>query len=433
MKKLIVSIGLCALLVLSSCGLSPEKALQEAVQSGEWTLTDDRIIMNETRIDDTEHGKCSFSVSMDVQLPSVPEKVPVYLIELNDFSADFLEKTTDYLMTGDLYNGQRSKQDIEQEILDASNDFITHTIMPVYQDQADDWLEALNKQYEEANLGNGEAYKFNDKENIKVLHLKSYPDYENSIMDFYADSDTFYFRIDEFNKSYRALENKIGENIEAKGTQTTYEQALKIADNAMAALFDVPFVMAQSRITDKINHLEYLWNDADEETSLGQSYAFYYNRDYDGIPSLLIDSVSAPVMDTDAIKFPETYPQEYTLIVVDDRGIALMNHYSFSETIEKLDEDTELMPIGDILNSFLDSAAYHALRNISAQIKIARIDFGLVREPVSGNPRQYRMVPAWNFVGHLNGFEEDGDSSILTINALDGSVLTSYDSILPPK
>ena len=138
-------------------------------------------------------------------------------------------------------------------------------------------------------------------------------------------------------------------------------------------------------------------------------------------------------MDTDAIKFPETYPQEYTLIVVDDRGIALMNHYSFSETIEKLDEDTELMPIGDILNSFLDSAAYHALRNISAQIKIARIDFGLVREPVSGNPRQYRMVPAWNFVGHLNGFEEDGDSSILTINALDGSVLTSYDSILPPK
>ena len=451
MKKLIVSIGLCAMLVLSACQPTPEqeiivgkgdgvlnqKALEEADQSADWTQDEDRIVWSETRTVNTEIGECSFSVSMDAKLPSIPDKVPVFLIQPKEFSMDFLENASKYLMKGDMYYGKPSKQDIEMEILDAKKDFSTHTIRKDYQSQADEWLEFLNERYNKADDSNSDAkYEFDDKEfGIRGLHLKSYPKYENSIMDFQAHGeciDNFYFRVDEFHRSFQYLENTIGESLQAKGTQTTYEQALDIADKAMTALFDVPFMLVQSRITDTINHNEYLWSDEDKETSLRQSYVFYYNREYDDIPSLYIDP--APILGTDNTEYAKPYTREYALIVVDDRGIAQMRYESFSETIEKLNENVKMMPFAEVFERFKSDVFYHNIWGFSADIQITRIDFGLVREPVKDNPNQYMMVPAWNFVGHIkNDWFEEPEQSILALSAIDGSIITDYQSICDPK
>lgn len=70
----------------------------------------------------------------------------------------------------------------------------------------------------------------------------------------------------------------------------------------------------------------------------------------------------------------------------------------------------------------------------SADITITQIEFGMVREPVKDNPNQYMMVPAWNFIGDIkSGWVKEREKSILALNAIDGSVITEYDSICDPK
>ena len=447
-----ITIGLMVLIVAcfaSACQPTPEKAavvnkanypledliLEKADPNEKWTQTTDRIIWNETKSVNTEIGECTITVSMNVTVPQIPDKVPVVLIEPKELSLDFLKSTANYLMRGEIYDGKPSKQDVEMEILAFKKDISAHTIREGYdyQEQVEEMLEFLNEKYSEATDGNSKAryeYELDGYGNIG-FRLKSYPT-DNSIMTFSPfRKDGFSFRHSELNRVFFYLDTISGENIQANGAQTTYNQALVKADEALKTLFDVPFTMMHSCITDIINDNEYLWNDG-EETSLGQAYVFYYTREYDDVPSLYIDPAS--IMVTENTEYSKPYTREYALIVVDDRGIVQMRYQSFSDTVGKLNDNVKLIPFKEVLERFKKDVFYHNLWGLSTVIEITRIEFGLVREPVKDNPDQYMMVPAWNFIGNIDdGWFDQQEMSILALSAINGSVITDYSSILAPK
>lgn len=426
------------------------KVLEESVStaSEKTALADDRIVWNETKTVNVEdYGEYTVSVNMDIKTPALPKQVPAYLIEPQELSIDFMKKAAQYLMKGDIFDGKESKEDVTKELLDFKRDISAHTITENGQREIESYMEFMEKRYNDAADSNKEAkFVYNDEEyGERGLHLKSYAN-DNSIMEFSAYSqwrigiiDGFMFCVNEFNRVFQYLDHISGENIQASGTKATYKEALATADETMATLFDEPYVMAHSNIIDIINDNEYLWNE-DVETSQGQAYVFYYVREYDGFPSLFIDK--APQTMTDNSEYAKPYAREYACIVADDRGIAKMWYESYSNTLEKLNENVELMPFDDVLERFKDGVFYHNLWGYpgsSTEINITGVEFGMVREPVKDNADQFMMVPAWNFIGNMgntdfdDSYGEGNEKSILALSAIDGSIITDYAGIVYPK
>lgn len=420
-----------------------DKVIQPG-QSGEAAALPDRVVWNETRtvnVDIDDMGDYTVTASMDAQMPRIPEKTPAYLIEPNEFSEDFMKKAAQYLMKGEIFDGRETKEDVMKELLDFKKDISAHKIRDGYQEQADEHIEFLNKRYDNAADGNGKPkFEYSSEEyGERWFHLKSYPD-GGGIMEFtsFIGTDGFYFRINDFNRSFRYISDIPGGNVQANGVKTTFGEAQAIADKAMEDLFDEPFVMVQSDITDIINDNEYYWHDG-EDTSIGQAYVFYYTCEYGGIPSLFIKS--APSWSGENTEYAKPYGREGACVVVDDRGISEMWYESYSKTSQTLNENVNLMPFYEVLEKLKDGIFYHNLWGLggsTVEINITGIEFGMVREPVRDNPGQYMMVPAWNFIGNLGGsiWDESGCSqgkSILALSAIDGSIITDYSELLDPK
>ena len=461
---LLCAFAYCVLLLSAACQPTPQseavvnkgsgelenKVLEESdsTASKETAPAADRIVWNETKTVNVEdYGEYTVSVNMDIKTPALPEQVPAYLIEPQELSIDFMKKAAQYLMKGNIYDGKESKEDVTKELLDYKRDISAHTITENGQREIESYMEFMEKRYIDAADSNKEAkFEYNDEEyGERGLHLKSYAN-DNSIMSFSAYSqwrigiiDGFMFHINVFNRAFQYFNNTSGESIQANGVKATYKEALATADEAMATLFEEPYVMAHSNIIDIINHQEYLWNE-DVETSQGQAYVFYYVREYDGIPSLFIDG--APQTMTDNSEYAKPYAREYACVVVDDRGIAKMWYVSYSNTIEKLNENVALMPFGEVLERFKDGVFYHNLWGFpgsSTEINITGVEFGMVREPVKDNADQFMMVPAWNFIGDMGNtdfddkYGEGSGQSILALSAIDGSIITDYAGIVYPK
>ncbi len=428
-------------------GALEEQVLESAQTTGEEPpKADNRIVWSESRtVNFEDQGDYTVAINMDIEAPEMPQNVPVYLIEPQEFSIDSMKRVAEYLMPGEIFDGKESKEDVEKELLDFEKDVSAHTILQGYEEQADGYREFMNTRYEKAADSNSEAnFEYNDKEfGERLLHLKSYTD-DNSILELFSNAisdtaliDHFSFRNNRFNRSFRYLSEMTGEKTQPKDLKITYDEALAAASDAMTTMFEEPFAMAHSDVIDLINHQEYLWHDG-VETSVGQAYVFYFVRSYDGIPSLFIDS--APIVSTDSTEYAAPYAREGVLVAVDDSGIADMWYDSYSKTVEKINDNVGLMPFDQVLERFKDGIFYHSLWGFpgtTVDISITGVEFGMVREPVKDNPDQYMMVPAWNFIGNLGTSElPDGANdgkSMLTLSAIDGSIVTNYEEMVDPK
>ncbi len=428
-------------------GVLEDKVLESAQSSGEATpQADDRIVWSETKtVCFEDQGEYTVTVNMDVEMPEIPQNVPVYRIEPKEFSIDFMKNAAHYLMPGEIFDGKESKEDVEKELLDFEKDVSAHTLLAGYEGDADSYREFVNKRYEKAADSNVEAvFEYNDKEfGERLLHLKSYTD-ENSILELWANAisgtkliDHFSFHNNRFNRSFMYLSKMTGKKTEPKDLKITYDEALATANDAMTTLFEEPFSMTHTDVIDLINYHEYLWHDG-VDTSVGQAYVFYYTRTYDGIPSLLIRS--APIVCTDSTEYAAPYAREGVFVVVDDSGIAEIWYDSYSKTVEKLNDNVSLMPFDQVLERFKDGIFYHNLwgfAGTTAEINITGVEFGMVREPLKDTPDQYMMVPAWTFIGSIGSSElpsgaYDG-KNMLTLSAIDGSIVTDYEEMVDPK
>lgn len=455
-KTLMLVVLICGMLLGTACQKTPgqevvvnesdisldELVLKKACANDEWTQTEDSIIWEQTKSVDTEIGESTVSINIDVDMPDYPRNVPVYIIKPGEFSEEFLKKTSEYLFDGEIYGGTLTKKDILTQKLTFQKDISEHTILNGYEKEVDGWLEYYDEEYNKAPDDNS-APIFNENSN-HYFYLKSYTDKNEAIhFKVYRNRGTVdgvIFRGIGYNEEFYYINVLSAKDTQAKEAELTYKQALSAANNAMTDLFDVPYSMVRTRIIDKINFAEYIWNDM-MPTSKSQAYSFYFTREYDGVPSLLIDP--APIVMTETTQYSKPYTREYVCVIVDDSGIVYMKYISFSDTIDLLNDSVKIMPFDKVLEQFKKSIFYHSLWGNNAEISITKIEFGMVREPIKDNPDEYMMVPAWNFIGEVktNFFEgntheyesEEQEKSILVVNAINGSIVTDYESITDPK
>ena len=125
---------------------------------------------------------------------------------------------------------------------------------------------------------------------------------------------------------------------------------------------------------------------------------------------------------------------EKVRIFIDDDGVYAYMWNGPSSITEMLNDKATLLPFDQIKEIFAsrilvkygDYIGDDASKNIS--VNITRISLGLARVTEKNNNNYGILVPVWDFFGTYdqgNGYPigYDGYESLLTINAIDGSII----------
>ncbi len=190
------------------------------------------------------------------------------------------------------------------------------------------------------------------------------------------------------------------------------------------------------------------------------SYRLYYTRIYNGLPETYFEAhtvktitdiqENAVIVDaqTKAIVAMISSPgdpaqgREYLCIEVKDGGIVKARWNNPSEIKSAADKDSNMLPFERIKEIFLErmdarmasgdaNADTYAFPD-GTEIVINRVELGLIRLPEEGEKGEYKLVPAWMFMGYqknkayhyLNKVPDTGaDTCFMTINAIDGTVI----------
>ncbi len=206
---------------------------------------------------------------------------------------------------------------------------------------------------------------------------------------------------------------------------------------------------------------------ATDPTNPPQAYVFYFTREVNGVPTTYETSDGAsdgPVVDN---KYVEYYTYEKLYMVIDDTGIVELQWTSPMKLTDTIADNAKLKGFDEVMSIFKTQYFIRNALKVNGQVedytydpqnpnaspklveknyvyneKITSIKLGLMRLPIKDNPNEYTLVPVWDFFGteHVEYNEQHLDErtqktstsadfdctvkSILTINAIDGSVIT---------
>lgn len=169
------------------------------------------------------------------------------------------------------------------------------------------------------------------------------------------------------------------------------------------------------------------------EEKLIPGYVFTYIRNVDHIPVTYT---------TTNCGVPETYGMltdyEKCFVIVGNRGIEYVGYENPMQCGEMIQPSCELLPFSDI-SSVAQSimpikydAIYSSPTYSSVTFTIDRITLGYMRVMVKDAANQYQLIPVWDFFGtgectypsnDTRTFNVSPNGSLLTINAMDGTVI----------
>lgn len=173
-----------------------------------------------------------------------------------------------------------------------------------------------------------------------------------------------------------------------------------------------------------------LKNDKDNNT---WKYTAFCTRLAGDIPSAFILGESYYEQQDGSNSYMESWNYETVTISVDDSGIQGISWEYPVEMIEKVVDDSSLLPFSDIQNIFrkMMFVTYKfQARDIDAlilDVTDIRLESLRIIEQ-NANERQGLLVPVWNFYGTRSrqyGDEEDTTSKmiLLSVNAIDGTII----------
>jgi len=153
---------------------------------------------------------------------------------------------------------------------------------------------------------------------------------------------------------------------------------------------------------------------------------FIFTRSYGGVPSIYT-SKDCTTYDNLADTYIRKIPYELLYIIVDDVSGVYVHWRSPHTMIGVETESTALLSFGEIMDiaeSILPLKYAHqekyleARRQDAYRLTVNRITLGYTRIQSRDDPEQYLFVPVWDFFD-----AEDPQTSLLTINAVDGTVI----------
>ncbi|MBN2879638.1 MAG: hypothetical protein JXN65_08415 [Clostridia bacterium] len=394
-------------------------------------------------------------IKVDALVDLSDKKAAVFLVKPTKFSSDFIQKAVTYFYGNTYYSGIRTKDDYLLKIL-PMEEFLPKIDISDYQ-VAESLLKRWKKSYNDAAETNKAVNVIGD---YQSLFLKGYP-YQGAIGEFYLyngdmSNTYFYYYVDDVNKSYCETPFEYT-GIPAIGMTTPQEEAKEIAFNAVREIYGNDTQLVYTTLAN-MSKLDQNWL-APFSMALGkdgygnrdQCYVYYFTRTYNGIPQLYAPEASNHNRSDSEqggylyeqkwdYAYSMKWPAEYIMVAVDDTGIIEFWGYSPTEIASVINDNVEMLSFEDIFEQFKKTINYTSVWTTSIteqlDIEITDINFGMVRTPRKDNPKEYYMVPAWQFSGSKYTYtskvaggmtEEETGKTFLVLNAIDGSIIdTSY-------
>lgn len=157
-------------------------------------------------------------------------------------------------------------------------------------------------------------------------------------------------------------------------------------------------------------------------------YSIYYGKNINGASEGMTSNnrlVSSDVVyndPKDKIRY-ELRGNEYLKFTVIDSGIVSMEYYNPTTIKNVTSSDTALLSPETIAALSTDNFKTYCAEETSALQDIDSIKLELMRIVDPDNPTTYTLVPAWNY------YSGDSHWSMLTLNAIDGSVIDTYSGM----
>lgn len=229
---------------------------------------------------------------------------------------------------------------------------------------------------------------------------------------------------------YETIESQ---NIRVIQPEMDENAAFAIANQVIAQLGLSDFSCTGKRLAPLYGRL----SETVRENGCKGVYEFMFTRSVNGVPvTYTNDTMSAETPDKNEVNTNVSKPWLYEKIrvFVDDEGIfALLWNAPYVVT-EVVNERATMLSFEQIEQIFIDMMpvryGQYDKNNVEddMEISVKEIRLGLARVMERGNTEQAVLVPVWDFFGSISGTARytlgiDGYDSLLTINAIDGSIV----------
>lgn len=339
-------------------------------------------------------GHSSITIDADVVVPDA-EAIPRYQVKMREFTEAEVYAMADALFGGKAYTGDSGYQ-------------ITNSGRLTWQDMALSTVETVDT---------GRDYS---------LWVSNIRDMDGSLYMVQAELSA----AQVLGEGYFQPRNRLEGIPEGgpDGCAISREDAQALADAAVAS-FAPHMTLADTGVMDAelVQEKDPLYLPVDH-----QGWGFVYTRD---LPLPVTYEWQTPNND-----FGEIVCREIIVITVDDNGIGSMWYESPFEITQALDENCELLPfdkIMDVARAILPlSVTWLEATYADIRLHIDRIQLGYMVVLSRGNASCCEIIPVWDFFGTeelrrtVNGeitvSNDNPFTSLLTINALDGTIIDRY-------
>lgn len=252
----------------------------------------------------------------------------------------------------------------------------------------------------------------------------------------YNETET---EVEEGTDAWSASSDGTSEEIaQAETTRPSAKKSQKDAQKLLTELGLNDFALAGARYQD---------------SSLGVNYVLHYTRQIDGIPITYTSQIGGSVIEDE---FGEWTPweDEQLEFIYDAEGLWRMNWSNPYEISTISEEAVFLLPFSEVkqifesvmMTNYGKSISYsdsygNYLDNYesylsSMEINVSSVRLGYMKIQEKGDKNGAKLVPVWDFFGTISCYDMDTGSyvtthedpfySLVTINAMDGSVLDRY-------
>lgn len=415
-------------------------------------------------------GKVNIHVNADVQIPDAAG-VSVQRVGRGAFTQDQVDVVMDMLMKGEAFSGddfKPSKSEIQQKILEvqaAKNQASPDTSNGGKKIGRADWdayLTDLQEQLETApdtseripSTGQLEPMTmetdYSTGEKLYALAQSDEGGYESLGVYNYDESANFL--------EYTSEKNNFTKNMGYFWTKEAVEQNSYTGIESIESIPDVTITLEQAKaqaeaLISALGVENLTCYSADKmyggsfDMTVDQSeyinprkcvWFLRYTRSVDNVPTTYTvwDCIK---VEEDTQSAPWAY--EDMTFAIDDTGIVGFNWrspYAVADTVTEnsnlisFDEVTDVFETMSLVVNAWDGIAAYNPNLTAVDITVDHIEFGLTRITEENKRDSGLLVPAWDFFGTLTQIHEvdgetkkydDGPIPILTINAIDGSII----------
>ncbi len=389
-------------------------------------------------------------------------KMPLVRVRPKNFSKEQFEAFAKYLtkgqplyyMDGDL--GLMTKEEIADVLPRLKALAGSDTLAPYEREYMKSQLEQLELDYETA-ISKADEKLYDGKLSMgtensggysNYLDLKCYMGKENTKwLSFYQSSNNTHTQMIYRNANYSAgySESEPYEGKDAERINMTYEQAKAKAEEFARAMDGEDTNLKLCRPSICYNNDTYF--NYTKETS-PQAYSFIFYRCYSGAEIKSVMYLPGQTTQSEfgeqagEVDFSKQVSPEALLVVIDDEGINQALWLNYTEYIETVADDMPLLDFNTVKGIFESYCKYRfswapyddMQKDMGTTFNVKRVELNLMAIIEKDSLENYITVPVWDFIADQeyeedytsqDGYpiEGDKDVSILTINAINGSII----------